>query len=295
MAQVTRVVVETSVDGLSWSNNPRTVNPGANVQVRYKLSYDPAGSTAMPTGFASVTFQPTISNWIAGQDTLSPFAASGNNTNGGSVSEASGLFGRITPFASTGPTTTDSYRGHVQTVGGVTYLRIARTSITNWVGQGLTSGTAAANNFNGAGGLACVQKGFSLVTANDPPFNPATADIVIARFGFTVSSAIQSRTLVADAPSVGFSRNPTSGAREGSWFSSNTDNFGSIKAAAGVSPATIIVGTGDCVSIVTQPASVTACAGTIATFEVGVTGLNPAFHRRPLRHRGHPTRRRRSL
>ncbi|MEY3229914.1 MAG: hypothetical protein RL689_1, partial [Planctomycetota bacterium] len=277
MAQVTRVVVETSVDGVTWSNNPRTVNPGANVQVRYKVSFDPAGTTATPAGFASVTFQPTISNWITGQDTLSPFAASGNNTNGGSVTEASGLFGRITPFASTGPVASDSYRGHVQTVGGVTYLRIARTTITNWIGQGLTSGTSAANNFNGAGGLACVQKGFSLVTANDPPFNPATADIVVAKFGLTISSAIQSRTLVADAPTAGFSRNPTSGAREGSWFASNTDNFGSIKAAAGVSPATIIVGTGDCVSIATQPSPVTACAGTTAAFEVGVAGLNPAF------------------
>jgi len=238
-AQITQMDVETSLDGVSWSGGNRAVNPGTTVQFRYKVSFNANGTTASPTGFASLTFQPTVSNW--GTDTLNAFATSGNNTNGGAVTEASGNFGRIIPFASTGATTSDPYRGHVQTASGTQFLRIARTTITNWVGQGLTSGTSAANNFNGAGGLACVQKGFSLVTATDPAFNPAIANVVLAKFSLTLSNDGAARTLVISAPTEGMSRNATTGAREASWFSSNTDNFGSIKAAVSVADASLTV------------------------------------------------------
>lgn len=238
-AQITQMDVETSLDGVNWASGNRAVNPGTTVQFRYKVSFNANGTTVTPTGFASLTFQPTVSNW--GTDTLGAFATSGNNTNGGAVTEASGQFGRIIPFASTGATTSDPYRGHVQTVSGTQFLRIARTTITNWVGQGLTSGTSAANNFNGAGGLACVQKSFSLVTATDPAFNPAIANVVLAKFSLTLSNDGAARTLVISAPTDGMSRNATTGAREASWFSSNTDNFGSIKAAVSVADASLTV------------------------------------------------------
>lgn len=238
-AQITQMDVETSLDGVSWSGGNRAVNPGTTVQFRYKVSFNANGTTATPTGFAALTFQPTVSNW--GTDTLNAFAVSGNNTNGGAVTEASGQFGRIIPFAASGATTSDPYRGHVQTVSGTQFLRIARTTITNWVGQGLTSGTSAANNFNGAGGLVTVQKGFSLVTATDPAFNPAIANVVLAKFSLTLSNDGAARTLVISAPTEGMSRNSTTGAREASWFASNTDNFGSIKAAVSVADASLTV------------------------------------------------------
>jgi MYXO-CTERM domain-containing protein len=238
-AQTTQMDVQTSLDGVNWEGGARTVTPGTTVQFRYRVSFVAGGSTAVPTGFASLTFQPTVSNW--GTDTLSAFATSGNNTNGGAVTEASGQFGRIIPFASTGATTSDPYRGHVQSVSGTQYLRIARTTITNWVGQGLTSGTSAANNFNGAGGLACVQKAFSLVGSADPAFNPAITNVVIAKFSLTLSNDTTARTLVISAPTEGMSRNATTGAREASWFSSNTDNFGSIKGAVSVAEASLVV------------------------------------------------------
>ena len=238
-AQITQMDVQTSLDGVNWAGGNRAVNPGTTVQFRYRVSFNANGTTATPTGFAALTFQPTVSNW--GTDTLNAFATSGNNTNGGAVTEASGQFGRIIPFASTGATTSDPYRGHVQSVSGTQYLRIARTTITNWVGQGLTSGTSAANNFNGAGGLALVQKGFSLVTTADPAFNPAITNVVLAKFSLTLSNDGAARTLVISAPTEGMSRNATTGAREASWFSSNTDNFGSIKAAVSVADASLTV------------------------------------------------------
>lgn len=237
---VTRMSVETSLDGISWASGTRQVNPGTNVRVRYNVSYIANGSTTIPVGFATLTFQPTVSNWT-GADTLGSFATIGNNTNGGAVTDASGEYGRIIPFASTGPTSTDPYRGHTQTISGTSYLRIARTVITNWVGDGATTGTAAANNFNGSGGLATVQKSSGNVGANDPAFNPSITNVTLFRFAVTLSSSTAARTLLADAPLAGMNRNATTGARDGSWFLSGADNFGSIKAPVEVIPASIEV------------------------------------------------------
>jgi uncharacterized protein (TIGR03382 family) len=240
-AQITQMDVQTSLDGVNWAGGNRNVNPGTTVQFRYKVSFNLNGTTATPTGFASLTFQPTVSNW-GGTDTLNAFATSGNNTNGGAVTEASGQFGRIIPFASTGATTSDPYRGHTQTVSGTNFLRIARTTITNWVGQGLTSGTSAANNFNGAGGLACVQKAFSLVVpGTDPAFNSAISNVVIAKFSMTLGGDAAARVLTVSAPTDGMSRNTTTGAREASWFTSNSDNFGALKGTVQVADATLTI------------------------------------------------------
>jgi MYXO-CTERM domain-containing protein len=239
-AQATLMTVETSLDGISWASGARNVNPGQTVQFRYKVSFDAGASGVTPVGFASLTFQPTVSNW--GNDTLAAFATTGNNTNGGTVTEASGAFGRISPFGSTGPTTSDPYRGHTQSVSGTNFLRIARTTITNWVGAGATTGTSAANNFNGAGGLACVQKAASLVVAGtDPAYNAAISNVVIAKFSLTLSPDTAARTLVIDAPTDGMSRNSTSGAREASWFSNASDTFGATKGAVSVSTASLNV------------------------------------------------------
>lgn len=239
-AQISRLSVETSLDGISWSNATRNVNPGTTVQFRYSMSFDANGTTSTPTGFASLSFQPTVSSWT-GADTLAAFATIGNNTNGGTVTEASGQYGRISPFGSTGPASTDPYRGHTQANAGVNYLRIARTTITNWVGAGATTGTTAANNFNGAGGLACVQKSASLVGTADPAFNPSISNVVLAKFALTLSADAAARTLVIDAPTDGMSRNATTGVREAAWFSSNTDSFGSIKGAVSVTTASLNV------------------------------------------------------
>ena len=240
-AQTTRLDVQTSVDGINWAGGNRVVEPGTAVKVRFKASFISGGSPISPIGFSSLTFQPTFSNFTS-SDVLSPFAASGNNTNGGSVLDTpNGPFGRISPFASTGPTSSDPYFSHRQTISNVDYLRVARRSITNWVGVGGTSGTAAANNFNGAGGFACAQKGVSLRTTSDPAFNGGTSDVVLVKLAFTLGAGVNPRALTIDVPQAGILRNQTTGAREASWFSSSTDNFGSIKTPVQVNVATVTV------------------------------------------------------
>ncbi|MBX3382287.1 MAG: PEP-CTERM sorting domain-containing protein [Phycisphaeraceae bacterium] len=239
-ADTSRLEFQVSTDGVSWSSSTNAL-PGSVVQIRARMSY--IGTEATPIAFASLTYQPTVSNWTAG-DSLRPFANQGNNTNGGSVADTPGMdapYGRISPFASTGPTSSDPYMGHVQNAGGTNYLRIARTTITNWVGQGPTTGTGAANNFNGAGGLATVQKGSGNVGPNDPPFRTGISDIVILKFAVQLSAATDIRTLLVSAPLEGMSRNATTGVREAAWFTSTSDNFGGIKAAVEVSDASINV------------------------------------------------------
>ncbi|MCX5690604.1 MAG: PEP-CTERM sorting domain-containing protein [Planctomycetota bacterium] len=239
-AQTTQLDVQTSVDGINWSSGNRAVQPGTTVSFRFMVSYVSSG-TATPFGFSNLTFQPTISN-VTTSDTLRPFAANGNNTNGGSVLDTpNGPFGRISPFASTGPTTSDPYIGHRQTVSGANYLRIARSAITNWVGLGSTTGTAAVNNFNGAGGVVCVQKGASLVSGSDPAFSRQISNLVLLKLAFTLGISTDLRTLTIDAPALGMTRNASTGAREASWFSSSTDNFGGIKTPVQVNSATLTV------------------------------------------------------
>lgn len=242
-AQTSRLNMQVSLDGINWSSSVNAA-PGSTVQLRGSMSFIQGAGTQTPTGFASLTWQPTVSNWT-GSDTLQAFADRGNNTNGGSVLDTPGMpapYGRISPFGSTGPTTSDPYRGHVQANGGVNYLRIARTVITNWVGEGATTGTAASNNFNGSGGLATVQKGAGNVNPTvDPPFNGNIANVVLFKAAITLSGDATGRILTVDAPTAGMSRNTSTGAREASWFSSSADNFGTIKAAVEVGTATIVV------------------------------------------------------
>lgn len=241
-ADTSRLNMQVSTDGVNWSSATNAA-PGSTVQIRGVMSFIQTG-TATPVGFASLSWQPTVSNWTAA-DSLVAFADRGNNTNGGTVLDTPGNpapYGRITPFGSTGPTTSDPYRGHVQANAGTNYLRIARTTITNWVGEGATTGTSASNNFNGSGGLACVQKSSGNVNPSiDPPFNANINNVVLFKFAVTMSGDTAARVLTIDAPTAGMSRNATTGAREAAWFSSGADNFGGIKAAVEVGTASISV------------------------------------------------------
>jgi len=236
--------ITVSLDGVTWTNELTVDRPDRTVQVRATLTYERQDGDPTPIALASLTWQPTASNWLAA-DTLLPFADRGNNSNGGGVPDIAGSpapYGRILPFAATGPTTSDPYRGHVQLVGGINYLRIARASITSWAGDGPTSGTAAANNFNGAGGLACVQKSVGNVNpSSDPAFRAGTTDVPIFKAAVQFHLAAAARTVVFDAPLSGMSRNSTTGEREASWYQSEADNFGSIKAGVIVDIATVHV------------------------------------------------------
>lgn len=248
--QTTRLVVETSADGLTWLSGTRFVSPNSTVLFRYRASFDADDTAANPIGLASLTFQPVIANPTLGQDVIGPFADIGNNGNGGSVvlddSPLDGPFGRISPFAATGPAGLLRYavKSHSSGSGGAPggrWLRIARSDITRWVGTGPTSGTAAVNNFNGAGGIACVQKAAGNLSPTDPPFHAGINNVSMAQFALFVGPQVGPRTLVIDAPVDGMSRDATTGARQASWFAHGADNFGSVKAPVSVIPAQVAV------------------------------------------------------
>jgi len=104
------------------------------------------------------------------------------------------------------------------------FVRIAQANITNWVGVGATSGSTAANNWNGNGGVSVAQIAPGTRLPTDPAYNSSN-DVVVFRFGFTLGSATAARTLAIDTPTTGLGRetNTTTG-RYGdlyaSWFTS---------------------------------------------------------------------------
>jgi uncharacterized protein (TIGR03382 family) len=238
-----------SKDGVNFSPSV-SVNPTAGesrVYVAYVMSYD--GATASPNAFASLTFQPVFANVRAGVDSVAAFANTGNNTNGGAIdaradySQAGG-FGRLKPWAATGPSTSQTYAVHSHTAssGGApagSFLRIARNDVTRWVGTGATTGTAAVNNFNGAGGVVVGQK--QTPTQSDPARVAGTSNLMLMVLAMDVGAVTPGNTwqILAQAPTDGMSRNTTTGAREASWYANTTELSPSIKAAVVVNQGEI--------------------------------------------------------
>lgn len=192
--------------GTEWTNDVE-VDPGTVVEFRGMLSY--VGS-APAVGLQRANFQPTLSNW-ASSDVLQPFRSWGVSTiptpPGGQpsgVDADSGEYGRINPYAFAGIASSNALRGHTNLVSGVSYLRVAQASATNWVGTGPTTGSDAANNFNGVLGLALGQRPPTISGQIDPTFVVATTDVEVVRLAVRLN-AFGERTLVVDAPIAGFS------------------------------------------------------------------------------------------
>ena len=248
-ADTSKLDILVSKDGVNWSSSA-TFNPSAGetrAYVAYVMSY--VGTSAAPNAFASVTFQPIFSNVRVGTDSVAPFAAQGNNTNGGAIDpranySAAGGFGRLKPWAATGPSTSQSYIVHQHTAssGGApagNFFRIARNDVTRWAGTGATTGTAAVNNFNGAGGVVTGQK--QAPGAADPARVAGSSNLVLMVLALNIGAVAPgaSHTILADAPLNGFSRNATTGAREASWWANTSENAASIKAAVEVAAGEI--------------------------------------------------------
>jgi hypothetical protein len=248
----TRLEIQVSKDGLVWSDSVSVSHAAGDtgrVLVRYLVSYI---GTAPAVGFASLTFQPAFGN-VRASDEIAPFANQGDNRNGGGVrndaTPLDGPFGRLLPFATTGPTLggAQSYivHTHIYPAGlEGRYYRIARNDVTRWAGKGPTSGTDGVNNFNGAGGMAHVQKSPGNVGPFDPPFKAGITDIEILRLAIDVGTIAQgeSHTIDLFAPLNGMSRNNITGAREASWFAAlSGDSSGRTKGAVEVEGASIMV------------------------------------------------------
>ncbi len=249
-AQQSQLDIKVSKDGVNWSSSV-TVNQNAGdsgrVYVGYFITY--VGGVA-PNAFASLTFQPTFSNVRFGTDTIAAFANQGNNTNGGAIDpranySAPGGFGRLKPWAATGPSTSQTYAVH-QHAGGSggapatgNFYRIARNDVTRWMGTGATSGTAAVNNFNGAGGVVAGQK--QSPTTSDPARVLGHENLLLMVLAMDTGAVAPgvTQTILAQAPTDGMSRNSTTGAREASWYANTSENSPSIKAPVTVFDAEI--------------------------------------------------------
>lgn len=250
----TRLTYQVSTDGVNWGSS-LNVNPGTSIQVRALLSYIGPGTAA---GVGQVIFQPVVSSWTAADTLLTTAGTPGNNGVGptggtrsnpiGTVSDQPGVWGRITPFGSTSYNTSTFLRGHVGTGTAAGLLRIARADVTNWIGEGPTSGALAANNWNAGGGVNIGQIANPSRLTSDPAFNTASQDVVSFKFGFTLSSSTATRSLSISTPSNGIGRNTTAGTSYGlqaaRWFASTTEVssslFGSVEvvgASVNVVPA----------------------------------------------------------
>lgn len=247
--------LQVSLDGTNWSDNVEVnAATGVNTTVLMRALVSYTG-TQPAVGFASLTWQPTFGNVRPGVDSVQPFVDQGNNTNGGSITldatPLDGPFGRISPFAASGPTVGGAQRfaaiAHSGGSGGApagNWLRIARNDVTRWMGTGPTSGTSSVNNFNGAGGVVCVQKSPGNVGPNDPAFQPGITDIAIFQIALTVGGVGQGETheISVGAPTDGMSRNATTGAREAAWFAAMSgDNSGATKGVVEVDGASITI------------------------------------------------------
>jgi PEP-CTERM putative exosortase interaction domain len=215
----TRVDLLVSTDGVNFSDSVNLLADSGlqTVEVLVRLSY--IGSHQTVAGFASAVFQPTVSNWGA-TDVLLPFAngGAGSNTSNpvGTVADAPGQYGRISPFARTGLSSSNALFGHVHTngAGGApagSWLRIAQRQITSWIG--------GTGNTSGGSGVPVAQLASVGRVPADPPFAEGLV-VNVFRFGLQIDTSTGERTLLVDAPLDGFgNRSSITGEREIYWWS----------------------------------------------------------------------------
>ncbi|MBI1189720.1 MAG: PEP-CTERM sorting domain-containing protein [Tepidisphaera sp.] len=231
-AASTTIKYEVSKDGGNTWSSSATAAPGTEIQVRARVIWS---GTDQVFGLSQVVFQPIVSNWGA-SDSLETFAGGSAGQVGpiggsrttplGTVDDAPGQFGRITPFGANAIGTSTYLRGHVGTGTAAGMLRIAQANVTNWVGVGATSGSTAANNWNGNGGVSVAQVAPGTRLPTDPAYN-GNNDVVVFKFGFVLGSDTAARTLTIDTPATGLGHetNTTTGqygSLYAAWFTSST-------------------------------------------------------------------------
>ena len=249
MGSSTVLSIRASLDGVNWHSSVGLTEGGQAVYFGYFISFHGTPGQPVPNAFANISIQPVFSGVRPGIDSVGDFATWGRNTNGGAIDprasygEGTGGYGRIKPWASTGPISSQPYAVHTHTGGSGgapagNYFRIARNDITRWAGLGPTTGTAALNNFNGAGGVVVAQ--LQRPTPSDPPRIAGTSELLVMVLKLNVGlGAWDSPSIVATVPREGVSRFATTGERVGSWWANTTENAPSIRAGFVVQEATV--------------------------------------------------------
>jgi len=237
----TRLEYQVSLAGEENWHSSINVTPGTSVDIRARVSY--VGSQPV-LGLGSVIFQPTISNWVttAGiADSYFAVPAVGWSPDG------AGVYGRITYPRNNSTNTSLSYVGHVNSVGGTNYLRIALPQVTNWFG-------GSGNTTAGSGVLiGQINRDVEFRPPSVPPFVDLVSDVVVFKFKVTIGSTSPVRSLVVDTPTNGFGNfQSATGQRTGNWFANYIEPVGSIEAAAFATQAVIHVvpSTGTCTLLI---------------------------------------------
>lgn len=225
-----------------WSSKIDAL-PGDRIEVRTLLTLVNPGTIA--GGLRLIAFQPIISgglNWEqAGGDNLlansdlgltdARHMANGIGPIGGDFSnpisptpDQPGAYGRISPFAFAGLTTSTFLRGHLGTGTAAGLLRIAQAHITNWVGVGPTSGPLAANNYNAGSGVNLEQPQDSFVRpAGSAPFDGGQTRRLVFKFAFELSATPGARTVSITTPANGLYRT-----LQGSTYVDNSSWYNSV-------------------------------------------------------------------
>lgn len=214
-AQTARLDVQVSSDNVNWGDS-MFAPAGSTVYVRVVATTDAPGVV----GFASATFQPTISNWSNG-DLRLPFTSSTSAIPSNEGEPA--YLGRMSPFGSVSMGN-GSTSGQLSTfVDSGTTMRVAgsrATTMTSNLAYGVVSSqiskSLAGNSYN------------------------ASLSPVILKFGFQVSNSPDLRTMIATIPLASVQNARTQ------WHTSlitGTGNPTNIPlTAADIDPATIYVG-----------------------------------------------------
>lgn len=239
-----------------WAST-MTAQPGDRIEVRSVVSTHGATGAA---GLSYMTFQPIVSGWalddhlltnsdlgLTGQgyfpQSIGPFG-SYSTTPVGYVPDLPGIYGRVTPFASGSPLSTNALRGHIHSFGSALLLRIAQNNVTNWIGVGPTSGTGLVNNWGGGGG---VNSGQGRMDDGRPSHYPpprfGTQNLVTFKFSFILGDET-ARSLSIDTPPEGIGGAWWDGefTRYAVWFATTNEIVGSIRESVSVHPASITIG-----------------------------------------------------
>ncbi|HYE62540.1 MAG TPA: hypothetical protein VD997_11150 [Phycisphaerales bacterium] len=227
----TTLAVQVSLAGQENWQTSLNAFPGASVDVRVLVSYQ---GSAAPLGFAFTSYQPTLSNWHA-TDTLGPLVNNGwggqQTTPIGAVQDAPGQYGRIIPYAFSNIPENNRVIGHINTVSGTTYLRVAQRQVTSWFG--------GTGNTSGGSGVTAWQLSDQGRTASTPAFSPALVNVTLFKFKVQLSSTEVGRTLHVDIPAAGISNGRNNGQPYVAWFQSMSEPVGSLLEVPSVVTASI--------------------------------------------------------
>lgn len=247
----TRLEYQVSADGTNWSNSINVL-PGETVRVRTLISYVGPGTAA---GVSLLIFQPVVSNWHAtdallnseNQPTLERTIRDSGDIPpfGERFYPDAGTWGRIRELHAITLNTSTFLRGHLGTGTAAGLLRISRAEVTNWIGEGPSTGTGSNNNWNGGGGVPLAQIANPSRISTDPLFFGETQNAEVFGFALRLDGAADPRTLSVTTPAAGIGKVTQAGANFGEqdarWFATTTEVLSSLRGGVEVIDAQINV------------------------------------------------------